>query len=95
MIYYKICWRFIGINESFKVGFNMSKFIIDRIESQFVVCEDELGNIINLKKSIINGDLKEGSVIIEIDNKYNIDEEETKKRKEELARLMDGMWANE
>lgn len=73
----------------------MSKFIIDRIESQFVVCEDEFGNIINFKKSIINGDLKEGSVIIKIDNKYNIDEEETKKRKEELARLMDGMWANE
>lgn len=73
----------------------MNKFVIDRIESQFAVCEDELGNIINIKKDIINGDLKEGSVIIKIDNKYTIDEEETKKKKEEIAKLMEGMWAND
>lgn len=73
----------------------MNKFVIDRIESQFAVCEDELGNIINIKKDIINGDLKEGSVIIKIYNKYTIDEEETKKKKEEIAKLMEGMWAND
>lgn len=73
----------------------MNRYIIDRIESDFIICEDEVGNMINLKKDLVKGILREGSVILKRDNKYNISETETNKRKKEIENLMEGMWKNE
>ena len=69
------------------------KFIIDRIEEDYVILEDENHNIIS--KNINSFCIKpnEGDVVIINENnlpKVNI--EATNKRKKEISILMKGMW---
>ena len=69
------------------------KFIIDRIEEDYVILEDENHNIIskNINSFCINPN--EGDVVIINENnlpKVNI--EATNKRKKEISILMKGMW---
>ena len=69
------------------------KFIIDRIEEDYVILEDENHNIIS--KNITSFCIKpnEGDVVIINENnlpKVNI--EATNKRKKEISILMKGMW---
>ena len=69
------------------------KFIIDRIEEDYVILEDENHNIIS--KNINSFCIKpnEGDVVIINENnlpKVNI--EATNKRKKEISILMNGMW---
>lgn len=68
------------------------KFIIDRFEDNFAVCEDENGNMINIDRKKISNKAKECDVIFLKDNKYFIDYEETKKLKEEIKVLTEDLW---
>ena len=68
------------------------KYIIDRIEGDYVILEGLKGNIINVKKTYMNEDVKEGYVLYKKDNIYYIDEEATKIRKEKINELMKGLW---
>ena len=62
------------------------KVIIDRFEGDYAVVETEDKIMVNLPKSLIPG-AKEGDVI-----SISIDEEETKKRKDNISKLMDDLW---
>ena len=68
------------------------KIIIDRFEGKFAVCEKEDGEIINIDISDIPKEAKEGDCLIKIDDKFIIDELETKKRKEEIDKLIDDLF---
>ena len=39
-------------------------YIVDRIEESIIVVEDQNGNIINLNKNKVNGQIKEGDCLI-------------------------------
>jgi hypothetical protein len=56
------------------------KYIIDRFEADFAVCETETGEIINIKKATLPNNIKEGSIIKKTETGYIIDktEEQTK-----------------
>lgn len=69
------------------------KFIIDRFEGNFAVCEDEEGNMHNIARSLIVGKPHEGDIIEKQGNTYNINPEETEKRKKEVEELMKDMWS--
>ena len=58
--------------------------IVDRIESNFAVCEDEKQNMINIKLEDFVETPRDGDVIELIDGKYIINKEETEKRKKNI-----------
>lgn len=59
--------------------------IIDRIENQIVVCEDENGQTIELPIDIFVKPIQDGDVVIKNqEGLYEINEEETEKRKENI-----------
>ena len=56
------------------------RYIVDRIEASFAVCEDQDGDMVNLELSKLPIDVKEGDVLIENSGIYEISKEETEKR---------------
>lgn len=70
--------------------------IIDRIEDNYlVVCEDYEGNMVNIHRMNIEGEIREGDVITLKEDKYIIDEEATFKRKKYIEDLVKGMWVED
>lgn len=67
-------------------------FIIDRIESGFVVAETEDETMVNIPENLIKGDFKEGDILIKEDEFFKIDSYLTKKRKEEIDHMLKNMW---
>lgn len=68
------------------------KYIIDRFEENYAVCEDENRQMINIEREKIPAEAKEGHVLIQKGDEYFIDLEETNRRKEKIQRLMDDLW---
>ena len=64
------------------------RYIVDRIEENYVVLENGKDNVFNVKKSDIIGNVKEGDILYIKNNLYFID----KMRKEEIDNLMKGLW---
>ena len=69
-----------------------NKYIVDRIEENYVVLENGKDNVFNVKKSDIIGNIKEGDIVYIKDNLYFIDERITELRKKEIDNLMKGLW---
>ena len=67
-------------------------YIVDRIEESIIVVEDQNGNIINLNKNEVNGQIKEGDCLGEENKKFFLDIEKTKEREIKIEKLMKGMW---
>lgn len=73
----------------------MIKFIVDRIEENFVLCEDaETGNIEKIEYNLLPINIKEGDMLIydKKRDKYYIDEKGTNFRKKEIKRQMKEVW---
>lgn len=68
------------------------RFIVDRIENEFAVCEDENKEIVNIPIKELPSNITEKSIIDYIDNKYIINEEEQLKREETIKQKMDSVW---
>ncbi len=63
-------------------------FVIDRIEEGTAVIMDNENKIFKLKTNEINGNVRDGAVVICKDDKWIVDDEETQKRTEKMrARL--------
>ena len=72
------------------------ELIVDRIEEELiVVCEDLQGNMINVDRMQIEGQVKEGDILILKGEKYQVDEASTEKRKREIEALVKGMWVED
>jgi hypothetical protein len=68
------------------------KVIIDRFEGEYAVCEKEDKTMIDIERSKIPAEAKEGDALLVEDNKIIIDEEETKKREERIKDLTKDLW---
>jgi len=68
------------------------KYIIDRFEGNYAVCEDENRQMVNIEREKIPAEAREGHVLIQQGDEYFIDLEETNRRKEKIQRLMDDLW---
>ena len=70
--------------------------IIDRIEEDFAVCElvvsknEETEIILDIKK--LPQGAKAGDVLAREGEKYVVDEEETRLRREKITRLQNSLW---
>ena len=70
----------------------MKYIYIDRLEGEFAVCEED-NNMVKIKRSSLPEKAKEGDVLKIVECGYEIDEEETKKRKEEIFKLQDDIFS--
>jgi Protein of unknown function (DUF3006). len=69
------------------------EIVIDRFEGDFAVCEKSNREMINVEKSRIPSEAKEGSVLIVSDSgDINVDIEKTKQREEEIKKLAEDIW---
>lgn len=74
----------------------MQKYIIDRFEGDFAVCENyDTEEIIDILKEKLPNDAKEGDILLKDDNEnFCIDYEETKLRKERMEILRKSLKKN-
>ena len=68
------------------------ELIIDRFEAEYAVCEDENKKILNINKSKIPKQAKDGDIIIYTDGKYILDKEKTLNRKKYIEELKKDLW---
>ncbi|MCM0648560.1 DUF3006 domain-containing protein [Clostridium swellfunianum] len=69
------------------------KVTIDRFEGKYVVCEKEDNTMVNIEKSQIPADAKEGDVLSIEDNSITIDIYETKKKRKLIEELTKDIWS--
>lgn len=68
------------------------ELIIDRFEDEYAVCEDENKKILNINKSKIPKQAKEGDIIIYRNGTYILDKEKTLNRKKYIEELTKDLW---
>lgn len=69
-------------------------YIIDRIENNIVIVYDENKNKIELDIGIIDGNYRDGAVIINKNNRWSVDEDETTKRTIDLKNRLNNLFSN-
>lgn len=63
-------------------------FVIDRIEEGIAVIMDDENKTLKLNADEIDGNVKDGAVVVYKNDKWSVDDEETQKRTEKMrARL--------
>ena len=68
------------------------ELIVDRLEEEYIVCEDENKNIVNILKDEVEDEVREGDILIFVDGKYIVNKEKTKDRKEYIENLIEDLW---
>lgn len=69
------------------------KVIIDRFEGHYAVCEKEDRAMIDIKKTDLPSEAKEGDVLDIEGDTIIIDLEATVKRKSEIEKLTEDLWS--
>ena len=64
------------------------KYTADRTEADLAVCETENGEMVNIPLKDLPAGAKEGSVLIQEDGRWSMDEEEETARKKRIAEKM-------
>jgi len=70
----------------------MKKYIVDRFEGDFAVCETEDKTFINIKRHILPGDTKEGDCLIENDGSFSIDLKATEARRQNIRKKLNSLF---
>lgn len=68
------------------------KYVIDRFEGNFAVCEDEHGKMQNIDRKKLPSTAVEGDVLVPRLSRFVIDENETNKRKKDILSLIKELW---
>ena len=71
---------------------DMMKYIVDRIEGNYAVCEKD-GEMINLSLKELP-EVHEGDVLLFQDGEYHIDGKAKEDRMQEILKKMDDVWEN-
>jgi len=68
------------------------RYIIDRVEGNYAIIEKENGDMYKISIESIKGDFKEGDILINQDEYFEIDKRFTLNRKNEINDKMEDMW---
>jgi len=68
------------------------KTIIDRFEGSEAVLECEDGSFMNINRSLLPSDAKEGDCVVCENDSYRIHITATRSRKKNISKLMDELW---
>ena len=67
-------------------------FVIDRIEEGIAVILDDENNRIEINRSEIQGNVRDGAVVINDNNSWIVDDEETNKRREAMRSRLNRLF---
>ncbi len=71
----------------------MKRFIVDRFEGNFAVCETEEKVMVNILKENLPQEVKEGSILYQnVNGLFVIDNTETHKQKELIKKKLKNLW---
>ena len=70
------------------------RVIIDRFEGDFAICEKEDRTMLNVKRTQVPVDAKEGDALIIEGNTISIDAAETTRRKNIVSKLFSDLFQN-
>lgn len=68
------------------------KYIIDRFEGKYAVCEREDLKFENILRNEIPKEAKEGDTLIRKEGKFLIDVKKTQQLKREIEEMTKGLW---
>lgn len=68
------------------------KYIVDRFEGTYAVCEDETKNMVNIPKYKLPMEVKEGDSLIEDDGIIRIDDKEADERRKKVNQMMSKLF---
>lgn len=68
------------------------KYVIDRFEDNFAVCEDENQNFVDIEKAKLPTGAREGDILIVTGDKITVDKDSTKERRKEVQDLFDSLF---
>ncbi len=68
------------------------KVTIDRFEGEYAVCEREDRTMLNIERSKVPKDSKEGDILIVVGDSITIDKAASANRRDEVKRLMNDLW---
>ena len=69
-------------------------YSVDRIIEDIAVCIDDKGEIYNIFKDLICGEIREGSILKEVDGQLLVDNEEENARREANFNLAESLFEN-
>lgn len=71
----------------------IKEYTVDRFEGDYVILEDRKTNEIkNVKKDMLPENIKEGSILQYVNEKYVLDEERTKEEMNRIKDRMKNLW---
>lgn len=68
------------------------KYIIDRVEDDFVIIERENGDMYRVSIENINGCFHEGDILVNRDEYFEVDESFTLNKQRHIEHLTKNMW---
>lgn len=68
------------------------KYIIDRVEGNYAIVEKENGDMYKICIENIKGDFKDGDILINKEEYFEIDKKCTLNRKNHIKDSMENMW---
>ena len=68
------------------------RYIIDRFEGAFAVCEDESGAFRNIEKSKLPKGIRSGDVVVFEEGSVFVDRAASDKRRTEIIALQNSLW---
>lgn len=69
------------------------KLVIDRFEGKYAVCEDlETYELINIEKTLLPVDSREGMLLAYEDGNIQVDVQGTDERAKQIKKKMDDLW---
>lgn len=68
------------------------KYIIDRIEGNYIIVEHEDSSLSEISISKVIGDFKEGDILVQEEENFKVDKELTEIRRNKINHMMQNMW---
>lgn len=68
------------------------KYIIDRFEGTYAVCEDETKQIVNIPKYRLPMEAKEGDALVDDDGIIRVDDAEAFERRRKMNQMMSKLF---
>lgn len=69
----------------------MEKFIVDRLEGEYAVCEKEDKSFLDIPLKHLPDGVKEGNILIFEKGNYRINSDETRIKRQEVSDLLDSI----
>lgn len=68
------------------------KYIIDRVDGNYVIVQSENKEMHEISLEDIKGDFKEGDILVKINGYFEIDKASTLARRKQIDDIMRDMW---